>query len=237
MILRAPVLAVIAAVLALFAGSGVALAAKPAVRPPAARLLDAQVIPRQPGPLAPRDDCANVAGARAFRMALARAVTAKDTAALVALATPEVQLGFGGDNGTAWLRRNASARDGMFWTNLADAVSLGCAVEKDGLLVMPWIFAQDPGELDPFDAMLVRGTGVALRDGPSAGAKVLRRLDWQFVEFVGPWQADARFVKVRTMDRIEGYIPMAAQRGITETRVIAERTRAGWKITAIVAGD
>ena len=169
--------------------------------------------------------------------ALARAITAKDVTALVALAKPEIQLGFGGDNGTAWLRRNAREGGGAFWTNLADAVSLGCALEKDGSLAMPWIFAQDLGAVDPFDAVLVRGTGVPLQAAPAAGAKILRRLDWQLVELVGPWQADARFVKVRTADKVEGYIPMAAQRGLTDTRVIAERTRAGWRISAIVAGD
>lgn len=227
----------LAAALALLFGTAAAPAARPIERPPAARLLDALVVPRQPGPLAPRNDCANVPGARTFRMALARAITAKDTEALVALSTAQVQLGFGGDNGTAWLRRNAREGGGAFWANLADAVSLGCAVEKDGSLAMPWIFAQDLGAHDPFDVLLVRGTGVALRAAPAAGAKVLRRLDWQLVEIVGPWEAEAPFVKVRTLDKVEGYIPMASQRGLTDTRVVAERTRAGWRIAAIVAGD
>lgn len=203
----------------------------------ASALLDRLVKPRQPGPMAPRDECARVAGARAFRESVASAVVARDANALVRLASPQVQLGFGGDNGTTWLRRNASARDGAFWTNLAEAISLGCAVAADGSIAVPWVYTQEPGGLDPFDALLVKGAGVPLRAEPAATARVLQMLDWQFVELAGPWEADAAFVKVRTAGKVEGYIAMAAQRGATETRVIAERTRAGWRITAIVAGD
>jgi hypothetical protein len=200
-------------------------------------LLDRLLVPRQPGSLAPRDDCARVPGARAFRLALARAVIARDTAALVALASPQVQMGFGGDNGAGALRRAANDRTSTLWRDLAGALELGCAVDRDGSLTMPWIFAQDPGGIDSFDALLVTGVQVPLRAAASPSAKVLRTVSWQFVEAVGADEGRGRFRKVRTAGKIEGFMARASLRSLVDTRVIAERTHAGWRITAIVAGD
>lgn len=213
----------------------------PAAAAPVSRsvpMLDRLVAPRQPGPMAPRDECARVPGARTFRVTLAQAVAARDLAALERLATPQVQMGFGGDNGHAELRRAARDPKGSFWRDLAGAIELGCAAGRDGSLTMPWIFAQDPGgDIDAFDALLVRGARVPLRAAAGPRARVLRLLDWQFVELLGPGDEADRFRKVRTSDRTEGFVASGSLRSLVDTRVIAERARGGWKITAIVAGD
>ena len=51
------------------------------------------------GHLAPRDECAGLPGAAAFRNALARAVHRRDADAMTALSAQDIVLGFGGESG------------------------------------------------------------------------------------------------------------------------------------------
>ena len=150
--------------------SGAAARSSASAAPSAAQQAEEQlgrfVSPRQAGRFAPRDDCAKAPGAAAFRLRLAEAVARRDAPAVAALADPAIRLSFGDDNGRERFLQKLQAPDGEAMRELGALLPLGCAIDEGGGLTMPWFFAQDMGDIDGYDAMLVQGTGVALRAGP-----------------------------------------------------------------------
>ena len=75
----------------------------------------AEPAPMAKGRFAPRDECADVEGAAAFRDRLTTAIAARDDDALVALAASDVVLDFGGGGGTAHLRELLHQSGGALW--------------------------------------------------------------------------------------------------------------------------
>ena len=106
-------------------------------------LLSSLTDPRQSGPLAPRDDCGALGGANAFRRELSDAVIRRDIEALVSLADIDIKLDFGGGEGRAELRLRLSDPDSRLWQELDKMLPLGCAVNSQGGITLPWYFAQD----------------------------------------------------------------------------------------------
>lgn len=224
----------------------VAASASPAPATSAAQqarhLLDSLVTPRQAGRFAPRDDCGKVPGAAAFRQRLAEAVAHRDAVAIAALADPAIRLSFGDDNGRDRFLQKLQAPDGNAsednaMRELAALLPLGCAIDEAGGLTMPWFFAQDMGEIDAYDAMLVQGVGVPLRAGPEPGAPVSRRLSWDVVSLVAGLYPDQPAQRVRTADGVVGYLPTQSLRSLLDYRLLATRVGGEWRITAFVAGD
>lgn len=203
----------------------------------AAQSLGGLVAPRQTGPFAPRDDCGKAPGAAAFRLRLAEAVARRDASAVAALADPAIRLSFGDDNGRARFLQKLQAPDGEAMRELATLLPLGCAIDEAGGLTMPWIFAQDMGEIDAYDAMLVQGVGVALRAGPEPGASVTRTLSWDVVTLVAGLYPDQPVQRARTRDGVVGYLPTESLRSLLDYRLLATRTDGEWRLTAFVAGD
>lgn len=190
--------------------------------------------------LPPRDDCTALPGWSAFRGKLEQAVQARDGAALAALSSPDVTLDYGGGHGPAQLQKRLSAPTGAaIWTDLARIMPLGCAVEKD-LVVMPWFFWNVPEEVDPGMTMLVTGEGVPLRAKASDKAEEIDRLDWSLVSLAPRPGFDpaARYTAVITgKPQRKGWIETAKLRSLLARRIIAERKSGEWKISALVAGD
>lgn len=216
--------------------AGATVPAQP-VRQQARQLLDSLVAPRQAGRFAPRDDCTKVPGASAFRERLAEAVVRRDGPAVAALADPAIRLTFGDDNGRDRLLQRLQAPDGEAMRELGALLPLGCAIDEGGGLTMPWFFAQDMGEIEAYDAMLVKGVDVALRAGPEPGAPVSRKLSWDVVTLVAGLYPDQPVQRVRTSDGVVGYLPTASLRSLLDYRLLATRVGGEWRITAFVAGD
>src|SRR5688500_628335 len=97
----------------------------------------AQPSPLARGKWAPRDDCAEIEGADRFRQRLAAAVEGRDADALVALAAEDIQLDFGGGEGTAELRARLDAPDYDLWDELDELMGLGCAANEQGGITIP----------------------------------------------------------------------------------------------------
>lgn len=209
--------------------------ASPAPRDEAAALLAGLAEPRQKGRYAPRDDCAKVAGAGEFRASLAKAVLARDVAAIAALTSPDVRLGFGGDDGRErMVERMSDPRDGLIG-EIERLLPLGCGLNQAGDLVMPWIFAQDLGDIDGYTANLVTGEDVPLHAAADAKSAVSQRLSWDIVELGdGP---DGDLLPVVAPDGSKGFVPKAQLRSLLDYRLLASRESGAWKITAILAGD
>lgn len=200
-------------------------------------LLDGQVSPRQKGTYAPRDDCAPIPGATAFRRALAAAVLARDAEAVAALAEPAVRLGFAGDDGRDRLRAKLPENKGELFAELEALLRLGCATDATGGITMPWYFAQDYGDLDSYSAMIVTGVDVPLLTAADEGAAVKQSLSWDLVTLDKGWFPEKPYQEATTLAGVKGFVPTGRLRSMLDYRLLATRQNGAWKISAIVAGD
>jgi hypothetical protein len=196
-----------------------------------------QPAPRGEGAYAPRDGCAQKPGATEFRRALVAAVKARDAEALAALAAPDVKLDFGGGAGRAELRKRLSDKDAPLWEELDELLALGCAVNEQGGITMPWHFAQEIGGVDPMMGMIVTGEKVPLLDAPAEDAKPVAQLSWDAVELAGGLQPEAPFQKVTTTDGKSGFVASDKLRSLIDYRIIASSRDGEWSFTTLVAGD
>ncbi len=215
------------------------LAASPA-------LADFTIPPNRPGAYAPRDSCVKTPRARGFMAGLQRAIARRDARALAGLAAPDVRLDFGGGSGKPLLLSQLTGAEGpALWRELDEAVRLGCAMDA-GNMVFPWVFAQNLGDVDPFDAMLVTGSAVPLyaraNDRPNARSAPIARLNWQIVITQGnsasPDAPRPALTRVSVINsRLAGYVPTDKLRSIIAHRLIVSRHGPNWEISAFVAGD
>ncbi len=203
----------------------------------AALWLDRQTEPRQPGRFAPRDECGTLPGARAFREKLAAAVQARDADAIAAMASPDIRLGFGGQDGAKRFLAALQAPDGKLMAELAKLLPLGCAGSDGGGLTIPWYFAQEMGDIDSGSAMLVTGAAVPLRAAAKADAASSESLSWDVVTLVAGLNPGAPFQQVKSASGKTGYVATDQLRSLLAHRLLAVRQGDHWKITAMVAGD
>lgn len=186
------------------------------------------------GKYAPRDECRDTPGASDFRAQLAAAIEARDADRLVALAAPDVKLDFGGGAGTDELRRRLGSDPGL-WSALRTLTTLGCAVNDEGGITLPWFAAQAMGEADPANAMLVTGERVPLR--VAADGAPPKTVSWDIVKLVGGLNPAAAAQKVETSDGSIGFIATDKLRSPLDYRLIASSRDGKWSFTSFVRGD
>ncbi|RXZ65840.1 hypothetical protein [Pelagerythrobacter rhizovicinus] len=189
------------------------------------------------GPYAPRDECAALPGADAFRQQLAQAVAARDAQALTALAASDVKLDFGGGAGSAQLRAKLDGEEASLWDELDTLLTLGCAAEGRAGITLPWYFAQEIDAVEPAKGMIVMGENVPLRLAPDAKAETLKTISWDLVELIDGLEPEASFQHVETTDEQRGYIATDKLRSLLDYRLLASSRDGKWSITSLVAGD
>jgi hypothetical protein len=192
---------------------------------------------RQKGRYAPRDDCAGQPGMAEFRRKLAQALIQGDAAAIAALASPDVKLGFGGDDGRERFLAQLKEPKSELLAEMRRLLPLGCAISEEGALTMPWYFAQDMGDIDGYAATIVTGEDVPLYEKADAGSAVRQRISWDLVELNDGLYPERAFQLVTAGGGAKGYMPTAKLRSLLDYRLLAERENGEWKITAILAGD
>ena len=135
----------------------------------------------------PVDEADAVPGFAAYRARLLEAVVARDIDAILSMAGADIHLSFGGESGRAALRaflevppedfapanrHEAPALRERNWADLETVLRMGGRFDGDGRFIAPYPFTFDlPGGMDPFEALFVTGTGVALRAARSAMAR------------------------------------------------------------------
>ena len=188
----------------------------------------------------PRDECRGDPAAAAFLGALKAAVEARDADALVALASEEVHLDFGGGSGRDELRARLDGGEeyyGDMWKEFAAVLALGCAKDEDGMIMLPWYWGQDFGDLDPFSTMLTIRDGVKVRSAPTATAEVVKTLGWEAVAITADYLPDAEFTEIQLDGQPNGYVETSALRSMIDYRLLAEQVDGEWRIITFVAGD
>lgn len=193
--------------------------------------------PRQSGRFAPRDDCSGVPGAAEFRRSLAAAVLDRDADAVAALALPEVRLGFGDDDGRERLRERLREDDDGLMDELGRVLKLGCAVDSQGGLTMPWYFAQELGDIDSYGAAFVTGENVPVLSKPDPQSATVESLSWELVELTEGLDPAWAYAPVKTPDGRTGFVSTANLRSLIDYRLLAVREGGDWRISAILSGD
>ena len=188
------------------------------------------------GRIPPRDTCADIEGAAAFRRALAESVEKRDEEALVALAAEDIELDFGGGAGRAELRKRLTDPAWNLWDELDELMELGCSANEQGGVTIPSFFEEDLGSADPASAMLVTGEDVPVFEGPEADGQPVARVSWDVVEITN-MQPDEPYQQVRLADGKLGYIATGNLRSMLDYRLIASSRNSKWSITSFVAGD
>jgi hypothetical protein len=189
------------------------------------------------GEYAPRDECQDQPGAEDFRAALTKAVKDRDADALAALAAPDVKLDFGGGTGIGELRTRLAKKDWSLWDELDTLLPLGCAVNDQGGITIPWYFAQPIPEVDHANGMIVMGENVPLLAEPKPGAAKVATLSWDVVALEGGLQPADKYQKVKVPGGKEGWVATAKLRSQLDYRLIASSRDGKWSFTSLVAGD
>jgi hypothetical protein len=195
-----------------------------------------EAVPLARGRYAPRDECGTLEGAREFRDRFAAAVRARDTDALVTLAAADIVLDFGGNGGTGELRRMLGEPDGALWDELAELTALGCAVNDQGGLTLPWMFEQDLGDADPYDAMLVTGEDVPVFDEADPASRRVATVSWDLVTLASN-SPGPEFTLVTAPNGQIGFVAHDKLRSPIDYRLLASSRNGRWSITHLVAGD
>jgi hypothetical protein len=123
------------------------------------------------------------------------------------------------------------------WRALSRLLPLGCAASH-GELTLPWFFAQDLGDLDPFNVLLATGAKVAVYPRARASVKPVGQLAWQLVKPLASFDQTQAFQQVQLVGgALTGYIATAQLRSPVDYRLTATRTSGNWRITSFIAGD
>lgn len=200
----------------------------------------------------PVDEADAVPGFAAYRARLLEAVVARDIDAILSMAGADIHLSFGGESGRAALRaflevppedfapenrHEAPALRERNWADLETVLRMGGRFDEAGRFIAPYPFTFDlPEGMDPFEALFVTGTGVALRARPIRYGKVLGRLDHEVVRH-RDWVSGTRYVGVARGDGTEGYVHEDYIRAYLDYRAIFEEVDGDWRMTTFIAGD
>lgn len=184
----------------------------------------------------PRDECKDLPGWSEFRSKLEKAVATRDADALAALTDPTVKLDFGSGSGLEEMRLRLRDKNYKLWDALAALLPLGCAADESRA-TMPWIFARAPDDVDAYSGMLALGAAVPAYAKPDAGTEPVTTLNWAVVNTEQFEEPKTPFALVTLPGGKKAYIETAKLRSIIDYRLLASRTRQGWRIDALVAGD
>ncbi len=170
---------------------------------------------------------------------LKRAVAKKDKKALIAMLSPHVLVHFGGAAGPKAFEETwnfGPNDDDGIWSQLRRMLPLGCARDKGARIIPSLAIQFDPDSDEQiFEAMVVVSPGAKLRGSPKPDGPTLATLSWDVVTAVD--QARDFQTKVRLADGREGYMHDEELYSPLNYRMVVEKLRGKWVITAFIAGD
>lgn len=210
----------------------------------AAAALDPQPGSAQGLKMEPVDQASRDGSFVEYRDALLRAVRARDTGAVVELASQDILLSFGGDAGRESLRGNLEGAENWqgetYWEELRRVLELGGVFLEDGAFCSPYLACLDlPGcpDCDPFETVFVTGRDVAARAAPDSGARIVARLSYDVLRMDAEAYSDEDWYPVRLPSGGRAFISEADARMAVDYRARFEKTGGRWGMTVFIAGD
>jgi hypothetical protein len=194
-----------------------------------------QPVPPPPAPVAPAvngpkllpvDEGERDPEFAAYRKQLLDAVRRRDVEAVVALADPKIRTDFGGGGGSDDFRTTL-AREGV-WEDLETALSLGGTFLSEDAFWTPYVYSKWPDGEDAFQALVVIGENVPLRD---AAGNTIATLSHDIVQRTGTeGQVKTADGKVGSVDPEKLWSPVGYRAGFN-------KVDGKWRMTGFVAGD
>ena len=186
--------------------------------------------------LLPRDEAARRPDLLSFRRQLERAVVRRDRAAILRIAEPDVNIDFEGE-GIEFLKAFIDDAERDFWGEFGLALAMGGTFDGGASFSTPYVYSAWPDEADSEECKAVIGTGVRLREQPSAAARVLASLDFDIVERVDSDKNVPGWEQVRLSSGLKGYVASGFIRSPIDYRAWFVLTERGWRLKAFVIGD
>jgi len=177
-----------------------------------------------------------------FRNEMLDAIKGKDSALLLSLISPTVEVGFGGDPNTVeefakvW---HIDSPDSPLWDDLGTALRMGGTFATHNgqrLFCAPYVSGAWPSDADPFSYTAVIARNVRLRAQPDLNAPVLGTLSYNILK-VDDGTADRHWVKVITDNGTVGFVSAKFLRTSIDYRAFFTQIDGRWMLTAFVAGD
>ena len=190
----------------------------------------------------PRNTVAKNASADQFVKKLLWIVKTKNLKALMGYIDSEIYSSFGGDPGIDDFQEywglNKTPKKSKLWDELDTVLRLG-GIMKGREMVFPYLFVDWPDGFDAFDYQAIIGNRVNLRKKPSMGSKIIRQLNYEIVlPFDNPPPHDnLKWYKIRTYDNKIGYVNEKYIRSPIDYRLFIKKTKKGWRINTMIAGD
>jgi hypothetical protein len=211
---------VVAVLMALVAGIGLAQSAPP-------RLL-------------PVDEAVSRPDFFTFRAQLQASLARHDLAALMAVVHPNIKNGFGGDDGKAnfeskWRPGDA---DSDVWEELAVVLALGGSFESADTFVAPYVFSRWPQRTDSFEHVAVVGDRVRIRTAPRADAESAGVSSFGILPLARqPGDTSEAWTSVRLSPTKVGYIASPFVRSPIGYRAYFSKQEGHWQLLMFLAGD
>jgi len=203
-----------------------ALALLPLITSPAAAF---------PVRLPPIDQCKGDASFSNLLAGLKRTVAKKDRAALLALLAPDVLVNFGGGTGPKAFEEEWKFdphEPGNVWDQLETMLRMGCA-KDGGSRIIPSLSMQVEQDVAMEWVVILPGAKLYKAVGELSGKP--QTIPWTVATVTS--RASDKMTGVRLPDGREGYIPDDLVYEPIGYRMIIEKHRGKWMITAFVAGD
>lgn len=194
--------------------------------------------------LKPIDQAGRDPALAAFRTQLLRAIERRDIDYVVARASPEVKLSFGGQYGRDMFRDALTGgqdwQGEAYWKELQAVIELGGVFLSDGSFCTPYLACMDvPGcpDCDPYETVFVTRVNAAARRKPDPDATVVLRLSYDVLRLDADSYTGQDWYPVRLPPGRIAYVSHADARMAVDYRARFEKTAEGWRMTVFIAGD
>lgn len=200
----------------------------------------------------PVDEAGRDPSFAAFRTKLIAAAERRDSAYILQVVDPKIELSFGGDHGIADFNRiwRINAKDSKFWGEFLPVIKNGGLWirnkgKRTGTFFAPYSFNGFPEDLDAFEYAVIFGNNVNLRKTASPDGEIVGRLSYNVVKphypnFESDTAREGRssdWIKVETLGGMTGYVNSAFVRSPIDYRAGFEKKRGVWKLVTFIAGD
>jgi hypothetical protein len=179
-----------------------------------------------------------------YRDALLRAVRARDTGAVIELASQDILLSFGGDAGRESLRANLAGTENWqgeaYWAELQRVLDLGGVFLEDGAFCSPYLACLDlPGcpDCDLFETVFVTGRDIAARAAPDSAARIVARLSYDVLRMDAEAYSGKDWYPVHLPSGGRAFVSEADARMAVDYRARFEKIGGSWRMTVFIAGD
>ena len=172
-----------------------------------------------------------------FRASLQTAIAARDVDAVVSMASPDIRMGFGGDDGARVLKEHLAGGDAAeYWRSLGRILALGGAFKGATTFEAPYVFSNWPEGAEAFECAAVTGAHVAVRRAATVNAELVTRASYAIVRLVerppsGHWS------QVQLSSGQAGYMHNDYLWGPTALLAVFTLSDGQWRLSALVSGD